>query len=61
MFRFVFLSFALLGFLVQFSLAKTMPRDFLNNYCTQCHGEEKQKAAAHQKELQRMAKMNKVQ
>ena len=44
MFRFAFLSFALLGFLVQFSLAKTMPRDFLNNYCTQCHGEEKQKA-----------------
>ena len=44
MFRFAFLSFALLGFLVQFSLARTMPRDFLNNYCTQCHGKEKQKA-----------------
>ena len=44
MFRFAFLSFALSGFLVQFSLARTMPRDFLNNYCTQCHGKEKQKA-----------------
>ena len=25
-------------------LAKPMPRDFLNKYCTQCHGAEKQKA-----------------
>jgi hypothetical protein len=35
---------ALSGQLQHPVLAKPMPKDFLNKYCTQCHGEEKQKA-----------------
>jgi hypothetical protein len=44
MFRLAFISLALFGFLVQFSWAKVMPKEFVSQYCTQCHGEEKQKA-----------------
>ena len=44
MFRLAFISLALFGFLVQFSWAKVMPKEFVNQYCTQCHGDEKQKA-----------------
>ena len=44
MLRFESLALSLLGFHFQSSWAKQMPKDFLNKYCTQCHGEEKQKA-----------------
>ena len=44
MFRFVFFLMTLFGFLVQSLWAKTMPKEFVSQYCTQCHGEEKQKA-----------------
>ena len=44
MFRLTFLFFALFGFLVQSPWAKTMPKEFVSKYCTQCHGEDKQKA-----------------
>ena len=35
---------ALSGQLQHPVIAKPMPKDFLNQYCTQCHGDEKQKA-----------------
>jgi hypothetical protein len=44
MFRYLFLCSALFGLVIQTSWAKPMPNDFLNKYCTQCHGVEKQKA-----------------
>ena len=44
MLRFASLALSLLGFHFQSSWAKPMPKDFLNKYCTQCHGAEKQKA-----------------
>lgn len=44
MFRYLFLCLALFGFVIPTSWAKPMPNDFVNKYCTQCHGVEKQKA-----------------
>jgi hypothetical protein len=44
MFRYLFLCLALFGFVIPTYWAKPMPNNFLNKYCTQCHGVEKQKA-----------------